>query len=276
MSWSELLAGQEGPLAIALEVICHPGENYVAGYAIALEVWCTLTDAGEQKWQMDTYEAITRAYYELKANYEDQIAAAAIQAGIAIRGQNPLKNRETEREELKKAVITLLTGNRFEEMGAIDTGGTSLYPEIDFDKTRTWKNFIQFFEQSIEWTNMTYRFYPYFWGRKSKWLETLQSDDPDPLFSIFLKAGTARVVVPVRKSFTEAMTLYLATGAIWDDSGQAPQVNDPLYVSIIQEIQEQDGADPKGIAEGTSWPVRLPTTLVILQEETKLPSFDLQ
>ena len=61
------------------------------------------------------------------------------------------------------------------------------------------------------------------------------------------------------------MTLYLATGLIWNGA-QVPQVDDPLYVSAIQEIKEQQNGDTHGQAEGDPWEVRLPTTLVYLQE----------
>lgn len=88
----------------------------------------------------------------------------------------------------------------------------------------------------------------------------------------FLRAGAARVVVPVRPGFEQAMALYLATGIIWNGS-HVPQIGDPLYVSIIQELQEQQDAKPGGVPEGEPWEVRLPTTLVILQKDAMLPDF---
>ncbi|SNQ62461.1 hypothetical protein [Candidatus Methanoperedens nitratireducens] len=311
------------------------------GYALNIEVTCKVLNEVLIKWQLATYEAIMRAYFELKAQYDEQVAAAATRQGITIQGQNPLENRNTERNELKKAAITMLTGEHFESYGAIQNIPPQNYPEIDVLKAQADGEYIQFFEQAFEWHQMTYIFYPYFWGRKDEWINASQRDDPDPIFTSFLRAGTARVIVPVRPGFEQGITLYLATGMIWN-GGKVPQVDDSLYVSIVQELQEQQGAEftkgegvisiskgnrtvtgtdtnfkeddinreiligsvkyriadvaspteltlmedfrgqngsnvPYSISEyklvGEPWEVRLPTTLVILQEDATLPDF---
>jgi hypothetical protein len=43
--------------------------------------------------------------------------------------------------------------------------------------------------------------YPYFWGRQSTWLKHIDIRDGDLEFEDFLKAGFARVVLPVRPGF---------------------------------------------------------------------------
>ena len=59
---------------------------------------------------------------------------------------------------------------------------------------------------------MVYLFYPYFWGKKDDWVTVAQLTDDDPLFGQFLRAGAARVQVPVRQGFEEAIITYLSTG----------------------------------------------------------------
>lgn len=118
---------------------------------------------------------------------------------------------------------------------------------------------------------MTYTFYPYYWAKKDNWVTEALRDDTVPTFASLLRAGAARVVVPVRPGFENAMSLYLATGIIWNGT-QVPQVGDPLFVSIIQEIQEQLDADTGATPEGKPWEVTVPTSLVILQESGELPS----
>jgi hypothetical protein len=94
----------------------------------------------------------------------------------------------------------------------------------------------------------------------------------DPKFEHFLQAGYARVVVPVRPGFEIALQHFLDTGMIWN--GQPlPEVGSDLYISIIQEIKEQQGA-PLGEEEyGEPWDVRLPTSLVRLKDSSKLPKW---
>ena len=117
-----------------------------------------------------------------------------------------------------------------------------------------------------------YLFYPYYWGRKSNWLDRSQLQDVDPQFAEFLKAGAARVVLPVRPGFETAVAHFLDTGEIWDGA-DPPLLSSPLYVSIIQEIKERDLAPGVEVAQGDPWDVRLPTTLVRLRPDGSLPTW---
>lgn len=242
------------------------------GYEITMLMKCELTAEGFEQWQLATYAQIMRAYFELKSLYEQKVSAAEIQRGVAIEGRNPLENRKIERTELKKQVIAMLEQSYFtkppldQEAVTYATPGSSAYHEINFAVAQRERNYIQWFEQAFEWQNLTYVFYPYYWGRQANWREDALGQDTDPLFNHFLRAGAARVVVPVRPGFEKAMGLYLATGIIWSGN-QVPQVGDPLFVSAIEEIQEQFNGDSGGVPEGPAWEFKLPTPLVILQED---------
>jgi hypothetical protein len=268
-----VLNNKKGKLPLALHI------NDVWGYSMAIEVLCERTEEALAKWQLQTYEAILRAYFELKAQYDEQVAASATRRGIDIAGRNPLQNRSIEKAQLKKATITMLSGKRLEGFDAIDEDPESndpvkRYPEIDIQEAQEEGKTVQFFEQAFEWPQMTYTFYPYFWSRKDRWVAASQLNDPaDPLFAAFLQAGAARVVVPVRPGFEAVVNAYLGTGEIWG-GGPVPQVGDPLYVAISQEIQEQLDAESGGIPQSEPWEVRVPTTLTILQQDAELPVFE--
>ena len=60
---------------------------------------------------------------------------------------------------------------------------------------------------------MVYFFYPYFWGKKQAWVEKSNIYDDDPLFTQFLQAGAARVVVPVPLAYVDAVLFYLEIAA---------------------------------------------------------------
>ena len=111
---------------------------------------------------------------------------------------------------------------------------------------------------------MTYAFYPYFWGRKKNWVEIYRVDDVDPLFMSFLKAGFARVVVPVRPGYEGAALRYLADGSIWD-GGSAPGIDDPMYVAIENDLKEPVSAVDPSIEP---WEITVPTSLTVLQCES--------
>jgi hypothetical protein len=120
-----------------------------------------------------------------------------------------------------------------------------------------------------------YVFYPYFWGRASTWHQRLLLDDADPQFADFLQSGWARVTIPVRPWFEKAVAHYLETGDIWD-GGDVPDINSPLYVSILTEVEEKLNKPGEETPHGDPWDVRLPTTLVRLRPDAELPRWKKQ
>ena len=234
------------------------------------------------------------AYENALADYNEQIAAAEIQSGIAIQGRNPKFNRTIEKEELRKGALRMLTNNfaktkvsgnwRYSEsFNAMRDNQNYSYPEFDIDEAQVEGKIIQFFEQAFEWNNITYRFYPYFWGRKNDWDETYGKEDTDTNFTDFLRAGAARVVVPVHPAYTEAILHYMHTNEIWN-GGEPPTLDDPLFISIVDEIKSDTNADLGANLPSCSidsgypcladeWDVKVPTNLVYLQKDSDLPDF---
>src|SRR5262249_29492355 len=145
--------------------------------------------------------------------------------------------------------------------------------EIVFSAAWQQGNFAAFFQQSFEWEQMTYVFYPYFWGRQAKWAEHLTADAGDELFGRFLKAGFARLIVPVRQGHNDDILNYLETGVPWSGT-EPPILGDERYLSIIEEIKETLDAPDSGKPEGTSWEFKVPTSLVMLDNDVgKLPEW---
>ena len=212
----------------------------MAAIGTTVEVTCRRTPAAYEDWQLKTYASIMNAYQELNARYNEQVEAAETRAGIVVQGRNPAFNRGIERIELKKASITLVTAQHFETFDAMRAFGTPAYPQLDVAETTAEGPYIQFFEQSFEWQNINYIFYPYFWGRRSEWADTLNAADTDPKFEKFLQAGAARVLVPVRPGYEQAILHYLVTGEIWE-GGDPPHASDNLFVPIVDAIKEEQG-----------------------------------
>jgi len=271
-----LQAGGEAGAEEALAKSGLPVSVFVShslGATVTIEVLCELTAAGRSKWQFQTYASIIEAYNNLKSQYDEQLRAAVVGEGIAIAGRNPLLNREVERTELKKAAISILTAQHFDLFGAIRPGADPLrYPEIDFTEAQEEGAYLQFFEQAFEWSQITYVFYPYFWARKKRWPMIQQIQDPDPLYEKFLKAGAARVLVSVRPGFEGAVTHFLDTGSVWGGHG-TPDLASPLFVDIVEEIKAQQDAAVKDAPVKDQWEVKVPTSLVYLQKDDKLPDF---
>lgn len=90
----------------------------------------------------------------------------------------------------------------------------------------------------------------------------------------FLKAGAARVQIPVRPEFGKAVAFYCQTGMIWG-SNDVPLIGDDLYVPIVKEITENLGKLDDGVpypADSQPWEVTIPTSLVVLQDLAEVPN----
>jgi hypothetical protein len=130
---------------------------------------------------------------------------------------------------------------------------------------------VAFFERAFEWQNLMYTYYPYFWGRTGRWADLVLIQDADPQFEAFLKAGAARVVIPVRPGFEAALAHYQETGDIWMGE-DIPDMFSDYYVTIIEEIKARNDAPGQEVCL-KEWDVKLPTTLVLLKDDAVLPEW---
>jgi hypothetical protein len=93
------------------------------------------------------------------------------------------------------------------------------------------------------------------------------------------------VVVPVPVDYEDAVLNFFETNEIWN-GGEPPQIDDPEYVSIAEELKqgrtnsfntpiyyESAGTPPPFIID--EWEEKLPTSLVMLQADAVLPKFPL-
>jgi hypothetical protein len=241
------------------------------GAVVSVGLTCKLAPAKLEQWQIDTYNRIATAYFALKRQHDQELAAQQVQQGVMIEGSSPARNAEVAREELKRQVIELLLGDTFHGAGALkptpnDGDG---WPRMDLAAVRRVTPLVQFVEQALEWPDMTYVLYPYFWADEQRWdtLEGIESADPD--FAKFLRAGSARVVVAARPGFEHAVDHFMVFGQPWG-GGPAPTPDEPLYLSVAQELRDLTGGSGDGEA-GESWEMRLPTTLVWLDPDPTLP-----
>ena len=244
----------------------------MARLAVAIEVKCQRTDRALAKWRLETHGKLLTAYKGLVADYEDKLAAIKMQAGIAIHGNNPAANAVTIETELRKNCISILTDQHFDLFDAIQAAPGTGLPEIDVFEAAGEGTYVRFFEQAFEWEHMQYVTYPYFWGRKDQWAERIAYEDADPAFTDFLRAGYVRVSVPARPGFEGAIDHFLTFGETWN-GGPLPSIASPLYLPIADELAERLDRPGDEIPQGPPWTVRVPTSLVYLRTDDRLPSW---
>lgn len=275
-----LLGAPDEITLIAGSVPVSVGTYDILAYAVNVQGLCSLTDEHLLGWQHQTYDKIVAAFQAQQTAYEQKLAQASAVQGIVIEGRNPGSNRVVEQLELKKLCITMMTGQHFGDFNAMTdpSNQPKKHPEVDVLQALEDGPIIQFFEQAFEWEQMTYLFYPYFWGRKQNWVDVSQLTSTDPLFERFLCAGAARVLVPVPMQYKDAVLFLLQSDKpdladrIWR-GGERPTLDDPLYRSLAAELRDQTDDLQGATPEGTPWEFTLPTTLVHLQPDGTLPVF---
>lgn len=256
--------GLEGSVDVAIVF-----KNFPAG-VVTLTVWCDRTPESFASWQIDTYQKIVAAQQKAAEAYQAALDKGDTESQSAQLNLPADQKRLLEKTELKRSALCILMDQDLSKLDAVSTPqAPGKPPVIDNAEALREGRRVLFYENSFDWDQMTYVFYPYFWGRQQYWFDVLDYTDTDPVFESFLRAGSARVQIPVRPGFENAVLFYLNTGEIWF-GGSAPVIGDPLYLPISTEIAEsKDQPIDQGIPYGEPWKYTIPTSLVMLDDDAK-------
>ena len=275
-------------LAIPLDSEPHPmsGDNKLNvllvayetnTYAFEVVVVARATEALVGSWRLVTFGKLLAKYEDRLREYQQKVEQIKADAQAKAERDNtlpfgapPAMNQATIAAELKKHCISVLTQQWYDAFDATKDGTP---PTFDLVDAAAEGAYIRFFEQSFEWDQTQWVFYPYFWARKNTWIPRFLKQDADPQFQDFLRAGSARVVVPVRPGFEVTITHFLETGKLWGGEGEPPQINNPMYVSIVDEIRERTGAPQGEYPVGEPWETRVPTALLLVRPNSDLPTW---
>jgi len=243
--------------------ISYASLNYLS-FNIAFTVKTELTTIAKEEWKKKVYEAIQKGYQEQLREYNEKLTVAK-EEGSTILDSNPLFYRQIEQLVLRKNCISYLLDNSATSLRRFGrkmyTGDNIKNHQVTASQDMDdYGSFAKFMEQAFEWNLMSYNFYPYYWGYDDDWAELYQYETNDPIFRSFMQAGMARVVVTVKPGFEDAIMHYMTTGQIWN-GGQTPIIGDPLYLSIVDELKEQEYTVEE------TWKTVVPTNLIGLQRK---------
>ncbi|WP_052503375.1 hypothetical protein [Lacinutrix sp. Hel_I_90] len=246
-------------------------------YYLNLNFRFKLKESSYQQWQQDTYNAIMTAYQTQLDTYNDALAAQQVDitnaSDAALYDANKYKHpglyQEIINTELKRLCMELLLQGTnldrcqefYKTTKCSESDDCEEIPMLtNLDALDKYSSLVKFMEQSFNWSLSSHNFYPYYWSGQCDWADMLHNEDtPDNEFQKFLKSGMARVLVPVREGFEKVVAYYLATGQPWFD-GEPPVIDDPLYISIVQELSK-----PNGTLVGEPWNTNVPSSLTLIQ-----------
>jgi len=224
-----------------------------------IDVKGKLTERAKKEWRMQCYEKLgdaAKAQYASKQQRLKQIRDELLED---LNREDALMLRKLEKEELMKGVLRWMLGPTFsfypqnilklpdltlpkdllQQGPAFDMAGNLEYydPATRTVKQEYWKptlqhgELIKFLHHAIEWENVNYVLYPYFWTDEPRWDFKQFLFHSDYVHRSFLRAGAARVVLTIRPGFEKAFLSFME-GSL--DKALAPGHH---YMSVADELE---------------------------------------
>jgi hypothetical protein len=226
-----------------------------------LTAHCVPTDNAMAQWRSAVWTALYNAAQAQFYFKQQQLNAQISALQSRINGVDTLTLRREENDEIMKCALRWLLGHGFEFMpqnvvnvfkqvgkwgekyGVDFTGNDSGLSKADWTIVRQNEDRINFINQAIDWDNVIYFVYSYFWDDPQSWDFIRQIQHPDATRQAFLRAGSARVVLTVRKGWELAWTYFTEFGST---SMPNPLPSHP-YLTIAQQIEDYDAINYPGI-----------------------------
>jgi hypothetical protein len=256
--------GEDDSVPVSV-VDCQPSQSppSEALVQVNVEIRCAPTPRFMDQWRIRIYASITRAYQErLNAYYAHSEGGA--QQRVATR--SPLANRQIEQREMKNACLRLLL-ERLLALTGMDYGMSTLSPPSEFAVNEP--RYVQFFDEVLEWHEMVYSFYASPGagaGAAGPVVElgSLATDD-DALFTSFLQADQARVLLPVEPGHVIAFLYFYSSGMLWSAPDHLAPVN-PADLELVNDIKHAQPGRHAPRPVGPCWEVVVPTAMQVLDE----------
>lgn len=216
--------------------------------SVAITVIATgvLTSHALEKWQAESYDRLIDAFKSQRSTLVDRLEAERLTLRAELMNIDALKLRKLEKEEIMKGVLRMMLGPHFRfyserlpELTIEDSGDLALYdpetgvlrPGVGTELLMHGK-IIRFLHHAIEWENINYVLYPYFWTDTDRWDFKQSLDHPDYVHRNFLRSGAARVVLTIRPGFEKSFLSFVETA---DTEELLPE--DHPYLRLGEEVR---------------------------------------
>lgn len=231
--------------------------------SVSVRVNCDLARATIDKWQSDVWEALHGAAQVAHFNAQQDYANRISLLEDRLEKVDTLTLRREESDEIMKGAIKFLLGPAFDLMpaaalAAYQAESEDLAHGIAFaDQSlgslgaqqwaalRRQQSLVRFVNQAIEWENVVSFLYSYFWDVPQAWNFIREIRHPDANRQAFLRAGSARVVLTVRKGWEQRWLDFVRNGTLAEET---PTPATGPYLTIAQEIAAYDDRNYPGIA----------------------------
>jgi hypothetical protein len=261
---SDLCAGssylwhQSGALSIT---VCYVTSKSEHDGVMFFNVHCVATDTAMTQWRSTVWNSLYNAAQTQFYARQQQINAQISALQDKIDNIDTLTLRREENDEIMKCSLRWLLGDDFEFMpqnvvdlfkqasdsnekyGVAFTGNDAGLADNDWAIVKQNEDRVNFINQAIDWDNVIYFVYSYFWDDPQSWDFIRQIQHPDATRQAFLRAGSARVVLTVRPGWELAWTYFVE----YHSTSLPSKLPSHPYLTIAQQIQDYDSINYPGI-----------------------------
>lgn len=217
------------------------GQNSSIGVTITLDP----DPVDLRPWQKSIFALILTAHRDAVAKYEaaladynDALTAYNEKFDESRKDRHPFACEEIMRTELKRLAIFSMCGE-FDWPDVMNMDSELChFPWPNRRKADKATNDWYFFDRGFDWNLASFIFYDYFRNPLCKWVDSYEPDEPNFLFKAFLRAGYARIQVPVSPGMEKDVLVYLQTGRPWPDGIRPTNPGDARWISVIDEIKQ--------------------------------------
>lgn len=210
--------------------------------ALSLDLKFTRSQATYREWKRAAWEVIRAA---AQARFEERAAQLQAERDRLYRqlaGKDTLSLRRLEREEMLRLIMLWLFGPNMgfstapgsvqatidkllsneqrylAEDATLPAADSPTFADVNrhpgWSSAVAFGDLVKFVHQAVEWENLLYFLYPYFWGSETQGRAKLLFEHLDPEHEKFLRAGYVRVAITIRPGFEEAFVQLVETGSL--------------------------------------------------------------
>jgi hypothetical protein len=217
------------------------------------------TNETMDQWQFAVWQALYTSARDSHAASVQAMADRRAELQARIANVDTLTLRREERDEVMKGVLHWLLGPDFDFMpdsvaqlfsqdltlrryGESFTGNELGLSSVGWSTMFVYEEMVKFIQEAIEWENLLYFPYSYFWDVPAAWDFVRTLEHPDSTRQEFIRAGSARVVLTIRPGYEDAFASFVEQGEL----GSVLPPGHP-YLTIGDEIRAYDQTNFPGI-----------------------------
>ncbi len=218
------------------------------GSVMTVAVYATggLTNRAFQAWQSAQYGRLADAAAARFELSQQALARTRDALQAELEREDGLALRKIEKEEIMKGVLRWVLGPEFSfyppnlpQLSVQSSGDLEHYGKSTqnvrgaaYEPMLKHGEVMKFLHQAIEWENVIYVLYPYFWTDDFRWSFKQELFHNDFVHRSFLRAGAARVVMTIRPGFEKDFLAFVETGKL-----KTPLASTHPYMTIADELQ---------------------------------------